>query len=57
MIFWPHECLNEYQRARIKAARNADYQNNVYNYCSGLRGDIYYAWIGDPTLTFNDIKK
>jgi hypothetical protein len=40
-----------------KEARNEDYQNRIYNYCSGLRGDVFYAWIGDPTLKFSEVKR
>ncbi len=35
-----------------KEARNQDYNDDIYNFCTGLRGDIFYAWLGDPTITF-----
>jgi len=40
-----------------KEARNQDYKDNIYNFCLGLRGDIFYAWIGDPTIKFDEIRK
>jgi hypothetical protein len=31
-------------------ARNKDFVDNIYNFCHGIRGDVFYAWIGDPTI-------
>jgi hypothetical protein len=38
-----------------KESRNVDYELDWYNYCKGARGDIYYAWRGDPTITYYEV--